>query len=149
MKSHKLSALIATGVVSAILGSSAFADKLYSEGGNYMLFDVGQNGTGDTIGQDHQPPASTGPLERTKGNPLGTAAALGTAERQIVLDSGTKYVDVRENETVKLVFNGKAFAWTFDTLGTPNFDLSMIAPKDFGVSGVRVYLSPDPWLSHN
>ena len=73
--------------------------------------------------------------------PLGYAASESTAQRTIVLRPDTKYANVEQGETIRFVSQGKAFSWNFDTLGTPVFALSEIAPKDANIGDVVVYVS--------
>ncbi len=129
MKLRKLSVLVAGGFLSATLAGVAFAnDKQY--------------GDGQTNWHEHGT-ATAGPLKNTiKGNHLGTVAPMQNADRQIELTSNTKYVNVKHGETVKFVADGKAFAWKFDTIGTPTFQLAEIAPAGLAVGAARVYVAP-------
>ena len=130
---HKSSALIAAGAVFLALGANVYAhDKVIdSEGGTNWL--------------EHVANSSGGPLVNTiKGNHLGSAASVASADRQIDLRPGAKHVNVTRGETVLIKIDGKAFAWKFDTLGTPVFNLSEIAPKEINVQGVRVYVARTP-----
>lgn len=81
-----------------------------------------------------------------KGQHLGSAASAQWVDRQIELRPGDKYLNVARGETVLIKVSGKAFAWKFDTLGTPVFNLQEIAPKDISVQGVQVYVGEDPNL---
>ena len=129
MKLRKLSILVTSGFLSITLGATAFAyDRKY--------------GDGQTNWNEHGT-ATAGPLKNTiKGNHLGTAAPMRNGDRQIVLTGNTKYVNVEHGETVKFVADGKAFAWNFDTIGTPTFQLAEIAPAGLAVGAVRVYIAP-------
>jgi len=80
-----------------------------------------------------------------EGKHLGTAATPSWVERQIELKPGDKSLNVTRGETVLIKAGGKAFAWKFDTLGTPVFNLSEIAPQDLNVQGVRVYVGESPY----
>ncbi len=80
-----------------------------------------------------------------QGQHLGNAASAQWVDRQIELRPGDKYVNVARGETVLIKANGKAFAWKFDTLGTPVFNLQEIAPKDINVQGVQVYVGQNPY----
>lgn len=131
---HKSSALIAAGAVFLALGASVHAnDKVIdSEGGTNWL--------------EHVATSSGGPRVNTiKGSHLGSAASAAWVVREIDLRPGAKYLNVTQGESVLIKAGGKAFAWKFDTLGTPVFDLSEIAPKDFNVQGVRVYVARNPY----
>lgn len=92
---------------------------------------------------DHPP--SQGPFKSAvRGMHLGTAASVDAAERRIVITPGARYANVTRGEVVTFAYGDKAFAWKFDTLGTPNMALAEIAPRDFGSGHVRIYVAPDP-----
>lgn len=75
----------------------------------------------------------------------GEAVQGGAPDRSVTLTASTKYVNVTDGQTIRFNADGKTFEWHFDTLsGSPNFDLSAIAPKDVDVSGVRVYVDENP-----
>ncbi len=75
----------------------------------------------------------------------GEAVPAATPDRSVTLTAHTRAVNVTDGQTVQFNANGKMFTWHFDTLAdAPNFDLSAIAPKDVDVSGVRVYVDPNP-----
>lgn len=132
---RKFSVLLTAGALSATLGTSALASDLMdadNPANNKWFHDLGT--------------ASSGPLKNTiKGQHLGGAASAQSVDRQIELRPGTKYVNVTRGETVLIKVGGKAFAWKFDTLGTPVFNLQEIAPKDINVQGVQVYVGQNPY----
>ena len=72
--------------------------------------------------------------------PFGTPAPGTSAQRSIDLLPNTKYVNVEQGQVIKFSSAGKTFTWNFDTLGTPNFDLAKIAPKDINVGNIHVYV---------
>ncbi len=72
--------------------------------------------------------------------PYGSMAN-GSASRTIVIDNGTRHVNVERFETVTLRINGQDTNWTFGTLRTGSFPLSEIVP---GADGVRVYVRESP-----
>jgi hypothetical protein len=75
----------------------------------------------------------------------GEAVQGGAPDRSVTVTPSTRYVNVDDGQTVRFNASGKTFEWHFDTLGgSPNFDLSAIAPKDVDVSGVRVYVDQNP-----
>ena len=95
----------------------------------------------------------------TYASPLVPSANLGTpvhngvpehrsrnTERVIVIDSGTKHINVEGGQAVQFVVGDKSFEWLFDTYGaSPAFDLSDIAPTGIlGDQHVKVYVSRDP-----
>ncbi|HRP96083.1 MAG TPA: CzcE family metal-binding protein [Rhodocyclaceae bacterium] len=68
--------------------------------------------------------------------PYGSMAN-GTPGRSIVIDNGTRHIDVERFETVSLRIGDQTTNWTFDTLRTGSFPLSEIVPA---ANGVRVYV---------
>ena len=75
----------------------------------------------------------------------GEAVQGGAPDRSVTVTPSTRYVNVVDGQTVRFNADGKTFEWHFDTLGgSPNFDLSAIAPKDVDVAGVRVYVDQNP-----
>lgn len=132
---RKFSVLLTTSALFATLGTGAFASDFMdadNPANNKWFHDLGT--------------ASGGPLKNTiKGQHLGSAASDQSVDRQIELRPGAKYVNVTRGETVLIKAGGQAFAWKFDTLGTPVFSLQEIAPKDINVQGVQVYVAPSPY----
>lgn len=74
----------------------------------------------------------------------GAPASFEIIDREIKLTSTTKFVNVTNGETVRFNFNGKIFAWHFDTFNEQSFDFSKIAPKDVNLDGIRVYVANNP-----
>lgn len=74
----------------------------------------------------------------------GNAVPDSIAQRTIDLRPDTKYVNVTRGETVKFLSQGKAFTWTFDTIGTRPFELAKVAPNDANVGNVVVYVGRNP-----
>jgi|SRR5471032_518267 len=75
----------------------------------------------------------------------GRHALIANAEREIVIDASTKWINVTNGETVRITKDGKSFTWRFDVLGDEtSFHLSEIAPADFKVDGVRVFVAANP-----
>ena len=77
---------------------------------------------------------------------LGSAAPVGSAERTIVINADTKYVNVEGGSTVRFVIDGQSFAWNFQTGGShiSPFDLARLAPAGALNHKVIVYVSNDP-----
>ena len=74
---------------------------------------------------------------------LGEPAPLYAASRTILIEPGTRWVNVTGGEIVKFVVGDKAFAWHFNGIaGT--FDLTQIAPQGVLTHSVRTYQAPDP-----
>lgn len=75
----------------------------------------------------------------------GAPASDNAAERTIRLQSGTKYVNVVNGETVKFTVNGKSFSWHVETFrNVTQFDLRKIAPQNMPAANVRVFVAPNP-----
>jgi hypothetical protein len=74
----------------------------------------------------------------------GAAVSTDFAGRQISVTPTTKGVYVTNGETVRFTANGQNFTWHFDTFGQTSLDLSVIAPNDAHVKGVRVYVASNP-----
>lgn len=131
---RKSSALIAASVIFVSLASSVRAnDKNYGP-------EIGSNWL------DHVATSSDGsPVNSIKGYFLGSAASATKVDREVETRLGARHLNVRRGETVLIKVGGKAFAWKFDTVGTPVFDLAEIAPKDLNIQGVRVYVARSPY----
>lgn len=87
------------------------------------------------------PAAQAMPMKMTMGMLVNSAVA----GRTIVVDAGTRNINVENGETVRFDVNGKSFAYTFNTFGNETaFDLSAIAPGDVMVPAVHVYVAPNP-----
>jgi len=72
------------------------------------------------------------------------AAAALNADRTIVIQPGTRYVNVTNGETVLFQVGGKSFVRKFySMLSHGSFSLSEIAPADVDVHGIVVYCQPD------
>ena len=78
----------------------------------------------------------------TFGDLYGEPAEAALADRTIVVTPGTKYVNVKHGEVVKIVAGGKEFTWHFDGLLQP-FELAKIAPQGAIDHSVRVNLEPE------
>jgi hypothetical protein len=76
---------------------------------------------------------------------IGTAVATGSANRTIVVDAQTRWINVTNGETVRFDVNGRQFTFAFDAWNNINsVDLSAIAPGDVMAPMVRVYIAPNP-----
>ena len=85
--------------------------------------------------------ASLSAAALTYGDLYGEPAEASLADRTIVVTAGTKFVNVKHGEIVKIVAGGKEFAWDFDGLPQP-FELAKIAPQGAIDHSVRVYIEP-------
>lgn len=124
--SNPLSYLPLAAVVALAAASPALAHEDYTEAGAMHWFQHVQESNSQPTAQQLAP--------------FGYAAS-GRADRVVVLDGGSRQVNVTRLETVEFNVDGKRFAWKFDTLGTPNFPLADIAPRGLKVDGIRVYVS--------
>ena len=75
---------------------------------------------------------------------LGENAPAVAASRTVVIDQNTRYVNVRQGETVKFVSNGQEFAFHFDGSGATRLDLQRIAPPGVLDHTVMVYADHTP-----
>lgn len=88
--------------------------------------------------------ASANELPGTSAD-LGSVSPAGLSDRTIIIEPGTRSINVTNGETVTIVVAGQRFTWNVETL--PNqgvFNLAQIAPKDLQVSAVQVYVDPNP-----
>lgn len=75
----------------------------------------------------------------------GLPATQASYYRVIRLGDEARWINVTQNETVRIERGDRAFNWTFSTWTTNSFDLARIAPAGFIAPGtVRVYLQTDP-----
>ena len=69
----------------------------------------------------------------------------GGINRTVVIDDKTKFINVKEDETIRFVVGAggkKSFAWVFD-MQDQNTDLRQLAPKGMlGGGPIRVYVTP-------
>ncbi len=139
---RKFTVLIAVGALSATLGTGAIAGGTQqawdNPGNNQQSSDTGTASRGSFMSM------IDGHMSTLKGKHLGSAVSAQSIDRQIELLPGTKSINVAHGETVLIKVSGKAFAWKFDTIGTPAFGLQEIAPKDINVQGVQVYVGKNP-----
>jgi hypothetical protein len=87
-----------------------------------------------------------------KDNPsvYGAPAQPDSADRIVRLGPGAHWVNVDYGETVEFVAQAesgpeRSFAWRFDVSPVDSdVDLSKVAPADFPVHDVHVFVAPDP-----
>jgi hypothetical protein len=75
----------------------------------------------------------------------GEPAQSSVAARKILIDPNTRYVNIKQGESVNFSVGGKTFGWHFN--GAANraaFDLRDIAPPDMLDWPVTVYVAGDP-----
>ena len=134
MNNIKFIAIITAGFIATSASMTASASDERTEGGNdsWMTSQF----------------ASAGTLKSSLNNsPLGMTGNPEQADRYIVLKAGKKFVNVTQGETVKFTSGDKSFTWKFDTLGTPNFQLTDIAPTDFETNNARIYVGENMFNS--
>jgi hypothetical protein len=74
------------------------------------------------------------------------APAQAAADQVIVINDGTRYVNVVGGSTVRFVVGDKSFTWCFQN-GTATvipFDLALIAPQGLVNHRVTTYVSDNP-----
>jgi len=75
----------------------------------------------------------------TSSDLFGAPAQPAAADRTIVVDGNTKWLNVTKGEIVDLKVNGKEFAWEFD--GIQNvFALNQVTPEGLLDHPVTVYV---------
>jgi hypothetical protein len=76
---------------------------------------------------------------------FGQPAVDAAAERVVRIGTDARWINVKQNETVRIERDGRSFTWQFSTWTDQSFDLATIAPAGFAsTSGVRVFVTPDP-----
>ena len=87
--------------------------------------------------------ASASAFALTTADQYGSAAGPQFTQRTIVIDSHTRYVNVKHGETVTIKNGADSVNWYFDGLSVV-FDLAKIMPAA-AANGqmVRVYVEPD------
>jgi hypothetical protein len=88
--------------------------------------------------------ASASAFALTAADQYGSAAGPQFMQRTIIVDSHTRYVNVKHGETVTIRSGNDSISWYFDGIGA-TFDLAKIMPAA-AASGlmVRVYVEPEP-----
>lgn len=75
---------------------------------------------------------------------LGSPATVTSAERSVTIQPDTRWVNVRQGETVRFVGGSAEFAWRFDGPRSRPFDLQQVAPAGALGRPVTVYVAPPP-----
>jgi hypothetical protein len=95
--------------------------------------------------------AASAALPASTKQPLADAKIYGlpatprTADRTIDITPSTRWINVKQDETVALRSGDKTYAWTFATWSIGSFPLSRIVPPEFSVpADLQVYVAPDP-----
>jgi plastocyanin len=72
----------------------------------------------------------------------GDMVPANATRREIAVKPDTKWVNVRDGDTVRFVADGRSFTWHFATYpNTTHLDLAAIAPQDFPSGKVVVYVA--------
>jgi len=71
----------------------------------------------------------------------GGPANVAQAQRTIVIDPNTRWVNVTQGETIRFVAGGSEFAWRFDGRGSRSFDLQQAAPAGALQRPVMVHIT--------
>lgn len=87
--------------------------------------------------------ASASAFAVTAADQYGSAAPGAGAYRTIVIDSHTRYVNVKHGETVTIRDGQDSVTWYFDGIGT-TFELAKIMPAAPDSAAVMVYVTPEP-----
>jgi len=75
----------------------------------------------------------------------GEAAPNTAAERTVVIDHDTQYVNVTGGDVVRFVVHGQDFTWNFDTAANiGEVDLNKLLPSGLLHHTVKVYVERDP-----
>jgi Cu/Ag efflux protein CusF len=87
--------------------------------------------------------ASASAFALTTADQYGSAANGQSTQRTIVIDSATRYVNIKHGETVTLRAGADTVSWTFDGLDTA-FALTKILPSAHTDHAVEIYVAPEP-----
>jgi hypothetical protein len=88
--------------------------------------------------------ASASAFALTTADQYGSAAGPQFTQRTVVIDSHTRYVNVKHGETVTIKNGIDTINWYFDGIGTA-FDLAKIMPAAAAKGQmVRIYVEPEP-----
>jgi len=87
--------------------------------------------------------ASSSAFALTASDQYGSAASPAFTGRTIVVDSHTRYVNVKHGETVTIRAGADSISWNFDGIGSV-FDLARILPAAATTGqAVKVYVAPE------
>ena len=74
----------------------------------------------------------------------GTPVPVTLAQRTIVIDPDTRWVNAAQGEIVRFVVGGTEFGWKFDGYTVRSFDLQRIAPAGTLGKPLTTYISAVP-----
>ena len=87
--------------------------------------------------------ASSSAFALTAADRYGSPVDPHFTQRTIVIDSHTRYVNVKHGEAVTIRNGDQSLAWNFDGIGAA-FKLSQIMPSAATGQPVEVYVEPAP-----
>lgn len=71
----------------------------------------------------------------------GSSAAGALAQRTIVIDARTRYVNVNQGDIINFVSKGSSVTWIFDGIKQA-IPLSTLFPADPELAKVEIYITP-------
>ena len=71
----------------------------------------------------------------------GSSAASAVAQRTIVVDASTRYVNVNQGDIVTFVNNGMSVTWVFDGIKQA-IPLSTLFPANAALGNIEIYIAP-------
>lgn len=79
-----------------------------------------------------------------RSSDAGTLVTKNTADKALTISAVTRYVNVENGQAVRFDVNGRSFDFLFNTWpGDKVVDLADIAPKEFAVPHLPVYIAPN------
>ena len=89
--------------------------------------------------------ATAAPVFADPSNFYGEPAPASAADRTVVINHDTAYVNVTGGDVVKFVVHGKTYTWNFDTANNISVvDLNSLIPDGSLHHMVKVYVARDP-----
>ena len=76
---------------------------------------------------------------------MSCAATDDAAQRTIVVNPDTRWVNVTRGEAIRFVVGNTEFGWKFDGPNAQSFDLRQVAPPGVLARAVPVYVSGGPF----
>ena len=85
--------------------------------------------------------ATAASYAREISQPYGKGVQTPHAQREITVDSKTKYINVDRGEVVRFVTPQSTFVWSFDTgRNRSEFEFARIVPHSVNANGIRVFV---------
>lgn len=80
-----------------------------------------------------------------KSADIGAPVMTTTADRTIVIDAHTRWVNVTNGETIRFDVDGHRFTYAFNAWNNVNsVDFATIVPDGVAAPMLRVYIAPNP-----